>query len=241
MNQTTKHILGGFIVGSGIGYLVGVILADQLYPEYYTDEELAAYKEKLKIYTDNNEIRPMTKETRGDNKNRKVKVSTDYARIYGEKADIDKLINDGSSNEPPVPDYSWEDVDDTVTFENIGELGEDYWKEMRDDMVPHVITEDEYLLNEPSYKQVPLSYHGPDDVLTDVKGSPVPSSTKLVGDYALVNFGAFAEDDHIVYVRNPVFEVDYMVQLIDMSYEESAGLSRPLRKTKVKPTEGEDA
>lgn len=75
---------------------------------------------------------------------------------------------------------------------------------------PYVITQEEFLENEPEYPQETVTYFVGDDVLVDSKDQPMEADS-TVGDSNLMRFGHGSKDNNIVYVRNDTLEIDYEI------------------------------
>jgi hypothetical protein len=75
------------------------------------------------------------------------------------------------------------------------------------DAEPYVITEEEFLQNEPGNENKSLTYYEGDGVLADESDNPVQDIDGTVGDDNL-RFGYGSNDSNMVYVRNPRIEMD---------------------------------
>lgn len=233
MNRTGQ-ILFGATVGGFIGYIVGAMIADIYFPEYYTEEELTAImEERAAQYASDNDL---TVDSGDKPIERKY---TDYTQYYkeSEKPPLTSLLpapdeddmdedyipeedEDGDRIDPDgLYDYEEEEVP-YLDMEMLSEYEPDEYLEVRDEAFPHVILQTEYEQNVDEHHTAELTFWAGDEVLTDAQNRPVQNTFKTLGDYALDNFGAFSDDENVVYVRNPQLRALYKVTSVDQSYEE---------------------
>lgn len=103
----------------------------------------------------------------------------------------------------------------------------DYEREVakRTPDVPYIITEEEFLQNDPSHAQSSLTYFEKDDILLDAVDQIIQDQDGIVGDDNLVRFGKGSKHPNIVFVRNERIETDFEIERSSGSYvEEVAGL-----------------
>lgn len=67
---------------------------------------------------------------------------------------------------------------------------------------PYVISQEEFLTNEPEYEEMSLTYFEGDDVLVDERDQPIEDTEGLVGNQNLLRFGHGSKDPNVVYIRN---------------------------------------
>lgn len=114
---------------------------------------------------------------------------------------------DSSRVDPPIKTtkniFSSQTID--VSLENE--------KRKRTEEAPYVLTKDEYMEGDLNYQQITLTYFEGDKTLVDEQDDMVEDSEvdALVGLNNLNRFGAWSEDDNIVYIRNHVKEFDIEV------------------------------
>lgn len=101
----------------------------------------------------------------------------------------------------------------------------DYEEEIkkRTDEAPFIISNDEFNAGELDYPQQELTYFEEDGTLVDAQNMPINNTDSLVGDDNLERFGYGSRDKNIVYVRNPVLEIDIMVLRAEGSFAEAIG------------------
>lgn len=85
---------------------------------------------------------------------------------------------------------------------------------------PHIIHQDEFAHNESEYDQVTYTYYSGDDVLVDEEDQLLTDRDSLVGNGNLRRFGHGTDDYNILYVRNPVLELEIEICRTNGSYEE---------------------
>lgn len=76
---------------------------------------------------------------------------------------------------------------------------------------PYIISDEEYMQNEPEHKQVTVTFYEGDHVLADERDEPIENIEEYVGKENVVRFGYRSKDRNIVYVRNEEIEVDFEV------------------------------
>lgn len=86
---------------------------------------------------------------------------------------------------------------------------------------PHIIHQDEFANNDGDYQQVTYVYYAGDDVLVDEQdNSVITNRDELIGPNVLTRFGHGTDDYNILYVRNPVLELEFEICRSLGSYEE---------------------
>lgn len=102
----------------------------------------------------------------------------------------------------------------------------------RNDLVPYILSADEFYSNESGYDQASLTYFEGDDVLIDERQVPVPDVVKLVGEDALGRFGWRSKDKNLVFVRNEKLKMELEIARSDGTYrKEVLGLDEPMKKS----------
>lgn len=226
MSKGSAMVLG-FVIGGGLGYIIGTIIADYVAPEYYTEEELEALAHILanEEYDDGGEDVVVTINDKGEREEREYRDYTKFHKTediqtvksrYDNQVDDEALVDDeGNYLEE---DDIWEDIP-MIDLDNLEGTDPQQYVDMRDTDVPYIMLEYEFEAEENGFKQAVLKYYPEDDVLTDEKNTPVMNISRIIGDHALNNFGVFASDEDTVYVCNPNLEFEYRVIRLDGSYE----------------------
>lgn len=92
-----------------------------------------------------------------------------------------------------------------------GDFDYDYELAIRIPGVPYILSQEEFMLNEPEYDQNTLTYFEGDDVLTDSRDVVINESETTVGDANLLRFGHGSKDNNVIYIRNEKLEIDFEV------------------------------
>lgn len=87
---------------------------------------------------------------------------------------------------------------------------------------PYIISEEEYLANDPEHEQSSLTFFEEDGVLADAADKVVEDTDRVVGDDNLVKFGHGSKNKNIVFVRNESMECDFEIERSTGSYVEEA-------------------
>lgn len=234
----------GAVIGGAIGFVIGSLIAEKVAPEYYTEEELLSLEG---LIGDEGyvaiEDRPVIKVTNEDGSVRTAKV--DYGKFYKKTSEENQLtltqlanlknrqsfddVTDRKADDQMEEHFTddgeyvdEEDVYEEIPFLDYSDLSSTEptdFIDLRDDTVPHIITEDEYDENEYDYRRTLLKYYSEDGVLTSEDDRPV-ENIRVVGDYALDNFGVFTDQGDLVFVCNPQLRAIYKVIDMGGSYEE---------------------
>lgn len=235
--MNVKAAIVGGVIGGILGTLIATIITDEIWPDYYSDEELAEYdalREKYDTASRNilaNQGKSEVPTIDGKGKKTLVKKQYDsqYFQDNPEKAELEKLtkkFNDGfvateSTREAFNEESGVTGLDDIVaSFNDDEELGgpavtmlyADYLKTVDVNTDIHIMSDEDYAVNPMKYKQTMLHYYEDDDVLTDDSLYPIKTNPeKLLGKHALFAFGTFTDDEDVVHVSNPIRGMAYRV------------------------------
>lgn len=92
---------------------------------------------------------------------------------------------------------------------------------------PHIIHQDEFANNDAEFEQTTYIYYAGDDVLVDEDETVINNRENLIGHNVLTRFGHGTDDYNILYIRNPVLELEIEICRSPGSYEEEVlGLER---------------
>ena len=207
-----------FLVGAGAGFVAGYYFTKRQYEskiDTKVAEEVAATKRFYnKVETADDVVTASIDALIGQ-----YKVSNPFsgARVVG-KQDLDEpeskpepVVEQRIFNDPSVklvttePEFDWPD-----------ELAR---REARP-LDPYVITEEEFLQNEPENDQMSVTWYAGDGVLTDDKEQPVPepAADALVGLENMEKFGYGTHQHSVVHVRNMRVGTDFEVKYSGMNY-----------------------
>lgn len=84
-------------------------------------------------------------------------------------------------------------------------------EEPRDPERPYVISQEEFLENDPEHTQTSITYYAGDDILADERDVPIDEVESTVGTDNLSRFGHGSKDKHLVYIRNERTEMDFEI------------------------------
>lgn len=105
---------------------------------------------------------------------------------------------------------------------------------------PYILTQEEYMENEPDYQQSTLTYFAEDDVLCDEKDQPIPDVDGVVGEDNLSRFGHGSRDNRVLYIRNDRIQLAFEVIKNDGSYaQEVAGFIQHEDRPRILRMRGE--
>lgn len=214
------YVLGGGLVGGAIGWVIGEVLAYQIYEkkqlemEEYVDLVVnVEYKEEEGKDLPNNNL------SKSINVAPERKIITNYVEKYKEG----KLKLKPATDDELVPDPL-----DQRQF-------------------PAIVSESQWIEAGDEYERVNLCYYEEDDVFTDSSDKILEIYEDLIGEDALTSFGQESNDPDVVYIQNEEEMAIYEIIRLHGSYEELVlGFKKPTQKkkrkpkAKVKPIEDED-
>lgn len=234
--RLVKYFLGGVGVGAAVGFFIGYRFnREKIKAEAFKDseEEIARIREHYH-----------RKDVARENESEKadlVALTVEKGYSYVENdvegppgiADLEALRDRPVEPErplpPPVPVDPARRVFRSTSTEKDKHDGWNFPREMasRTPDRPHIIHQDEFANNETEYAQVTYTYYAEDDVLVDENEDIINDRDALVGAGSLNRFGHGTDDFNILYVRNPVLELDIEICRSPGSYEvEVLGLER---------------
>jgi hypothetical protein len=211
-------VAGSLLLGGGAGYLVAVKRLNKQYDERLI-QELQETKEFIQFTMDEDE---KDKQATPENINlneyttgleQAARSVVNYAGVESNDDEIakaletlDRMVKDSTDEAVVVvEDVNVFDMDVTVW---------DLDKEMaqRDPLQPYIISEDEFMQNDPEHEQVQVTYYQGDDILSDAKDEPIPDVNGTVGEDNLTRFGHGSDNANMVFVRNEVMATDFEIE-----------------------------
>jgi hypothetical protein len=90
-------------------------------------------------------------------------------------------------------------------------VSKNIFQSQRDENNPYIISQEEFLLNEPDFQQSTLTYYEKDRTLADEREDVIERSTEIVGVDSFTNFGAGSDDENVVHVRNERLRMDFEI------------------------------
>jgi len=227
-----KYFLGGVGVGAAIGFFIGyrynrekikaLAFAEseaeiEVIREHYRSKEAALENEQGK--------RELTDIIENE------EYTTESIRVVDSVVDL-RSVDDVEPERPlpaPVPIDSSKRVFRSTEASKDKMEGWNFPRELagRASDRAHIIHQDEFALNETEYAQVTYVYYAGDDVLVDEDKTPLAARDEVVVRNFEGRFGHGSDDHNILYVRNPVLELDIEICRTPGSYEEDVlGLER---------------
>jgi hypothetical protein len=219
-------VAGSLLLGGGGGYFLAV---KKLNAEY--DEKARIEIEKSKAYLDEYLTSPKSEpqevtivEVVEDAHGVAAKAMVNYAGV--EKVDDDEVLkaydvlnripkDDTNAEEPEEETVNvFDTADDVVVWDQETEEAQ------RDPLIPYVISEDEFMQNDPNHDQTQLTYFQGDDILADVKDEVISDVNGTVGEDNLTKFGHGTESPNTVFIRNEKLDLDFEVERSFSSYAE---------------------
>lgn len=109
---------------------------------------------------------------------------------------------------------------------------------------PHVLSVDEYILNESEYSQNTLTFYEGDQILCSEDEKPVYNWQEILGE---LRFGHGSNDQNVFYVRNDKLKAEYevirdrghfMIEVLGL--EADAGLEREERNERIRKFRSDD-
>lgn len=223
MNNREILYLGGGLV---VGVVIGVFAARTHFKNDYerlAQQEIDDVKEHYKILRKEGMETPAEAAKAVSKEYSEAVDSLGYASVEAEEAsesEESEVKNIFSNDKPsiPLPARRQSETDEILELNENSEWA--YETAHRNTEEPHVISVDEYMLENDHFDKETLSYYQEDDTLCDLNDRPIDDPDSLVGDDSLTKFGVGSKDFNIVYVRNPRIEVDYEVLRDTRSYTE---------------------
>jgi hypothetical protein len=215
-------LTGGLAVGFGIGFGVGYLALKkklQLKFEQLADEEITAMRQHYEAKIKNAEPKPDL-ETLVQEKGYVPPESKPPVPVQSQDGGKVPYHQVGSEPDKPDADLNGNVFDLNSTQEPVQDPEWDYATEVksRGTSVPYVIHRDEYIAGEMEFEQIELTYYEGDDVLADARDQIVRDQDAYVGLGNLSKFGHGSLDPKVVYVRNPVTEMDIEITHSDGTY-----------------------
>jgi hypothetical protein len=226
-------VAGSLLLGGGGGYFIAVKKLNKEYDEKLI-KELQETKEFLQFTMDEEKATPenidfneyaveveVVEDAHGVSVKDAAKVMVNYAGV--EKVDDEVLKAYDVLNRIPKESTD-EVVEETVNVFDTAD-GVVVWDQaseeaQRDPLIPYVISEDEFMQNDPNHDQTQLTYFQGDDILADVKDEVISDVNGTVGEDNLTKFGHGTESPNTVFIRNEKLDLDFEVERSFSSYAE---------------------
>lgn len=214
MSNTVKLIsaaLGGTCVGAGIGYTVAYKkLAAEF--EARLENETAEMKQ---FYTAHKKKHATPQEAVAELIPEEVEAKSEvvaYHKIVKSEK-YDPTESEDGAEEVQGPDGTI--MLNEVLHSNV--LAQPLGEKANPDR-PYIISQEEYMQNDPNYEQGTLTYYEKDQVLTDVREDVIDNADDVVGLDSFSQFGHGSSDDNVVHVRNHRLQMDFEIVKSESSY-----------------------
>lgn len=140
---------------------------------------------------------------------------------------IKTLESIGQDEEPEGVEVAVVEVTETNVFEMEGVDEDPLDRANRNPLIPYVISEDEFGVNEVDNDQSYFTYYEGDDTLTDQRDEVVTDVEETIGEDNLTKFGSGGRNPNVVYVRNDKLGLDFEITRVEGKYSEvGAGFIR---------------
>lgn len=208
MNQSVK-MAGIAVVGAGIGFAVGFKVAERRLGAEFDkrlEEETREMREfyssvKQKYETPEEAVAALIPE----------KKEPEDPRVPNSRTQYNKIVKETYVD---IPDPSEAEIEKAEQARNV------FDDKARNPDVPYLISQEEFMANDPGYEQATLTYYEKGGVLTDQRDDVIDNPKDvLVPDFA-TRFGYESSDDNTVHVRNEKLQMDFEVCRSERSYEE---------------------
>lgn len=217
MKESVKFV-GGFIIGAGIGFIVGRKFTEKELSHQYDkmlEQETAGMKEFYSIKTENKQVFETPEEAVAalipD------KEMAEDPRVKSQKVQYNKIVKE--NYEPSEGDLVEDGGNESCEID--ATVHQNVFQEARDPKVPYIITQDEFMANETGYEQATLTYYATGGVVTDDRDDKFEDSDTILGDGFAANFGKDSSDENVVHVRNESLQMEFELVRSDLSYEEA--------------------
>lgn len=220
MNESLK-ITGAAVLGVGLGFVIGLKVTEKRLGDQYDkllEQETAGMKEFYstvkKPYRTPVEavadLIPLPEAEPDDPRQKAMKIA--YHKVVkgeGYVAATEDEFEGAKAAEEAEQDC---EIDPPIA-RNI-------FEEARSPENPYIITQEEFMLNEPGFEQGTLTYYERGGILADTQDSIIENSSLIVGSSFSDNFGKDSSDPNVVHVRNEKLSMDFEILKSEKSYEE---------------------
>lgn len=201
MSNSIK-MAGVAVLGAGIGFAIGFKLAEKRLGEEFEkrlNEETAEMREfyqavKKPYASPADAVKELIPEENTD------------LRTNGNRVQYNKLGPKEKEFPEPMEVVAGESG---VVIQNVFDNGQ-----------PRIISQDEFMANDPGHEQATLTYYEKSDQVCGEADEPIDNSELVVGLEFKENFGKDSSDPNVVHVRNDGLHMDFEVIRSEGSYEE---------------------
>lgn len=205
-----KFLIGTVALGAGVG--IGLLVARKVLKTKYeklSEQEIA---ESKAYYMGQASKKKSPEELVAD-----LVLRSEQEAHQVDTTTLEILTKDYRGDQPDRPDV-------VVNVFDAGIEGWDYELELakRDENPddPFIISEEEYMQNEPEHEQISFTYYDGDQVLADERDGVVDNEDITIGKPENLRFGHGSKDKNIVYIRNEGSGTDFEIAYSDKKYAE---------------------
>lgn len=233
MNLTDSRFIGGvsFLLGAAVGGGVTFLVLKDRIENKYIEISNKEIKDAEKFYSRINKseyptpadaVAALIPEKVVDEDEVILEVAATAMRNYQGSGGLTE--EEMAALEDTMESEREESVVRNVFIDNVPLDADDFDLEeelkTRDERVPFLITEEEFLEAAPGYDQGQLTYFMADDVLIDERDMPIDNIAQTVGEENLNRFGNGSKSKDIVFVRNHHLMLDFEICRDNSSYQE---------------------
>lgn len=220
MSQLAKYksallVMGGALAGSSLTYILTEKIIQKKYADI-SDEEIRSVKESY------HKLREQDKEHEEEHIPETVVVVEEEKTVLDSYEDrVGKLQYNKVKEVEVLTAAEREALKPTLRDVAIPNPDPEIKTPQRIEGMAYVITLAEFEEENLGFEKSTISYYPEDDSLVDERDELFPDHKQIVGPDALLFFGHYSGDDHIVHVRNPRLDTDFEVTLENGTYAEN--------------------
>lgn len=120
-------------------------------------------------------------------------------------------------------------------------VAQNIFESKRDANKPYIISQEEFMENEPEFEQATLTYYEKGATLADYREDIIEDFDKVIGEDFALSFGTGSSDENSVHVRNEFLKMDFEVIRSENSYEQDVlGVEEnPIKNPSARQRRGE--
>jgi hypothetical protein len=229
---SVRYFLGGVGLGAAIGFFVGYRFnREKIKAEAFKESE-----EEIEIIREHYRQKEIARENdTAKEELTQVVIREGYTEEPTPIVDLAALRGRGEEVEQerplpaPVPITPVQKIYRSTDTEKDKMDGWNFPSELakRTPEFPYIIHQDEFTHNETEFAQVSYTYYVDDDVLVDESEEILSDREAIIGRNVLTRFGHGTDDYNILYIRNPVLELEIEICRDTGNYQENVlGLER---------------
>ena len=207
MDKQPVVLVGVFVVGGGVGFIVGYKIAEKRLSDQFEERLEKETKGMREFYTATKKPYATPQEAAAE-----LIVESDQPTeedVKAVKTAYHKIVTQEKYQPEmdPVVDFG-----EQVVASNV------FSKNERDPEIPYIITQEEFMQNDQDWQQITLTYYAGDNVLTDHREDVIEEIEKTIGPDAILSFGINSSDPHTVHVCNEKLGILFEIVQHESSY-----------------------